>query len=269
MLTFESNFESGNLDRVGIVSANEYNLFLNFDTNTKGYALWFYFAVSNTEEGRTVRFNILNCTKSAGGSKTCFEPFMLSQHDFETNGADWAAEGRDIVYARNGITRDNSGTVGDEGTFYTLGFSYTFRHAKDTVHFAYVRPYTVSMHRGVLREIGEEVKAQGRKVVVLEEEELCRRLRGVGGELAKKPQSKVDPVRNKEQKANTILTVEKNATLHEKSERRHKAKPSGEHSVWHSAEFQVETDSFTYRQETLCRVLSGLPVEAITVTAHK
>ena len=36
-LLFDSNFESGNLERAEYVKQTEYNLYLNVDTNTKGH----------------------------------------------------------------------------------------------------------------------------------------------------------------------------------------------------------------------------------------
>lgn len=59
-LVFESRFESGNLDLAVKVSDTEYNLLLQNDSLTNGNTLWFYFKVSNTRKGKTVKFNILN-----------------------------------------------------------------------------------------------------------------------------------------------------------------------------------------------------------------
>ncbi len=42
-VTFDSNFESGNLDAAIEVSPNEYDLFIRVDTNSKGHNNWFYF----------------------------------------------------------------------------------------------------------------------------------------------------------------------------------------------------------------------------------
>lgn len=47
LLQFDSNFESGNLDSVYLVSEVEYNLLCKVDTNTKGNTYWFYFKVLN------------------------------------------------------------------------------------------------------------------------------------------------------------------------------------------------------------------------------
>jgi hypothetical protein len=76
-LTFDSDFESGNLHMATQVSDATYDLFLRADMHTAGHTQWFYFSVSNThppalvrlaEQGVQVppvrvRFNIVNLTK--------------------------------------------------------------------------------------------------------------------------------------------------------------------------------------------------------------
>lgn len=70
ILSFESNFECGNLDSAYVMNENEYNLLMKVDTNTKGSSFWFYFQVSGlwklpkSKKGRTIKFNILNFSKS-------------------------------------------------------------------------------------------------------------------------------------------------------------------------------------------------------------
>lgn len=41
----------------------EYDLLLKYDYNTKANTQWYYFSVSNTREGKTYRFNIVNMMK--------------------------------------------------------------------------------------------------------------------------------------------------------------------------------------------------------------
>ena len=62
-LIFESRFESGNLAAALKVSEKDYHLALQYDVNTSGNTQWFFFRVSNTKAGRTVRFNLLNLCK--------------------------------------------------------------------------------------------------------------------------------------------------------------------------------------------------------------
>lgn len=59
-LVFESRFECGNLSLVSKVTDSEYNLLLQNDINTNGYSQWFFFKVSNTFQGKQVKFKILN-----------------------------------------------------------------------------------------------------------------------------------------------------------------------------------------------------------------
>jgi hypothetical protein len=46
VLSFDSSFESGNLDRVVMVGSHEYDLFMRQDTNSRRHHQWFYFKVS-------------------------------------------------------------------------------------------------------------------------------------------------------------------------------------------------------------------------------
>lgn len=62
-LTFDADFESGNLGRVVHGGNNEYDLFIRVDTCNQKYRLWFYFAVSNCYAGQTVIFHIVNFSK--------------------------------------------------------------------------------------------------------------------------------------------------------------------------------------------------------------
>ena len=44
-LTFDSSFESGNLDMVIRTKQFQYDLYMRVDTNTRGHHQWFYFSV--------------------------------------------------------------------------------------------------------------------------------------------------------------------------------------------------------------------------------
>ena len=59
-ITFDSNFESGNLYCVLKLSNTHYLLFLQYDPNSIGHTQWFYFQATNTVKGFTVHFEILN-----------------------------------------------------------------------------------------------------------------------------------------------------------------------------------------------------------------
>lgn len=66
---FDSNFESGNLDFVGKVSENEYDMIMRLDSNSRSHQQWFYFSIDckdvrrRSTKGETIKINILNFTK--------------------------------------------------------------------------------------------------------------------------------------------------------------------------------------------------------------
>jgi hypothetical protein len=64
VVRFESRFENANLKKAIKVSDTEYNLWLNFDFNTKGHTQWFYFKIiTMLPAGTTIQFRILNLMK--------------------------------------------------------------------------------------------------------------------------------------------------------------------------------------------------------------
>eukprot|EP00347_Sterkiella_histriomuscorum_P022485 403338316 len=63
VLLFDSTFECGNLLQAEITNPNEYQLYMQVDTNTRGHQQWFYFKVKNTKPDRTYLFKIMNFTK--------------------------------------------------------------------------------------------------------------------------------------------------------------------------------------------------------------
>jgi hypothetical protein len=66
---FDSNFESGNLDFVGKVADNEYDMLMRLDSNSRSHQQWFYFSIDckdirrRSTKGETIKINILNFTK--------------------------------------------------------------------------------------------------------------------------------------------------------------------------------------------------------------
>ena len=64
VLSFDQNFECGNLDSAYIHNTEEYNLLMKVDCNTKGNTYWFYFKVQNFRVGVRYTFNIFNFTRT-------------------------------------------------------------------------------------------------------------------------------------------------------------------------------------------------------------
>ena len=141
-LKFDSRFESGNLHKAIKISENEYDLILNYDTETKGHTQWYYFSVKNYKPGHTVKFNITNLMKFESLYNDGMKPAVFSSCKSLVYGLDWHRDSTDISYYQNTILRDLVLPCMEGKYFYTLSFTYTFQFALDTVSFAYCEPYT-------------------------------------------------------------------------------------------------------------------------------
>lgn len=145
ILIFDSKFESGNLHKAVKVSENEYNLWMDFDTETKGYTQWYYFSVKNYKAGHRVRFNLVNLMKYESLYNAGMKPLVYSTFRFENEGVDWHREGSAVSYYQNSIKRELFLPNSKQSRFfYTLSFTYTFLSTNDKVFFAHCYPYTYS-----------------------------------------------------------------------------------------------------------------------------
>lgn len=165
-LTFDSDFESGNLYRAVQVGENCYDLVLRADVHTQGHTQWFYFAVSNThpqellnihnEGGHIppvrVKFTIINFTKPDSLFNLGMRPVIYSAKQAADRGIGWIRAGSDIAYYANSYIRSNTAGEG-VGTYYSLTFSLEFHHPNDTVLIAYSYPYTMNDYKMHLEDI--------------------------------------------------------------------------------------------------------------------
>ena len=165
-LTFDSDFESGNLLRAVQKGDANYDLFLRSDLHTPGHTQWFYFAVANThppelvklsEQGVDVppvrvRFNIVNFTKPDSLFNMGMRPVVYSVQDATQKSIGWVRAGSDISYYGNSFLRNNAAGEG-LAYYYTLSFTMEFHNPTDTMLIAYSYPYTMSDYRSHISEI--------------------------------------------------------------------------------------------------------------------
>ncbi|CAG9321330.1 unnamed protein product [Blepharisma stoltei] len=144
---FDSEFESGNLDKVVKVKNNEFNLFLTADTNTKGHTQWFYFSVKNIHKEQTITLDIMNFTKNGSLFNRGMRPVAFSVKQYQKHRQGWNRAGFDVRYMKNSLIRDINGKISH---YYTLSFKYKFIYDNDTVYFAYSEPYTYTRLRTFL-----------------------------------------------------------------------------------------------------------------------
>eukprot|EP00644_Phytophthora_capsici_P004248 jgi/Phyca11/109822/e_gw1.17.720.1 len=167
-LTFDSNFESGNLERAIRIGTYEYDLVLKHDFNSPGHMQWFYFAVSNIQTsprgGQKYRFNIVNLCKPNSLFNQGLQPVVYSVRDARQQGKGWVRSGTDIYYFANSYVRPPRNSTAFPGvaptdmtpvvppaaptmTYYTLTFTLEFWNAEDTYLIAHSYPYTLTMHQ--------------------------------------------------------------------------------------------------------------------------
>lgn len=254
ILVFDSNFESGNLDRVSIVSLNEYNLFLSPDTNTKGHSQWFYFAVTNTLKGRTVTFNVLNCAKPSKLFRTGMTPLVFSELEYEERGTKWSGDVESVEYYRNDIERS-----GKAKFYHSLRFSHTFKHSGDKVYFAYTRPYTLGMCLSALQRVKKRLIENAGEYEVLEKYALHQKVKQfIGTEERKKTaEEQAKQKAKKTDAAFTEVMLELQKEFYE---------TELTYNWMNSEDFKVESQGILYKQETLCKSFCGIPIVLLTVT---
>ncbi|RLN65644.1 hypothetical protein BBJ28_00001811 [Nothophytophthora sp. Chile5] len=200
-LTFDSCFESGNLERAIQIGEYEYDLILRRDFNSSGHMQWFYFAVSNIQpakesisypqRGQKWRFNIVNLCKPSSLFNHGLQPVVYSVKDAHENQRGWLRSGTDIYYFANPFVRAprSAGSSSDAlptdavpvpanlvGTYYTLTFTLEFRNTDDTYLIAHSYPYTLTMHQLHLSSI---LHRSGRDMhQILRRSSLCTTLSG-------------------------------------------------------------------------------------------
>lgn len=160
-ITFDSEFESGNLQCAIQRGEKVYDLCLRPDLHTPGHTQWFYFSVSNIhppsviERARCglpvnpfvqVQFNIINFTKSDSSFSGGMKPVVYSMLDASSKGIGWIRQGSYIEYGPNQYQRLNDAGEGTD-CYYTLTFTIEFHNINDTFLIAYSYPYTYSDHK--------------------------------------------------------------------------------------------------------------------------
>jgi hypothetical protein len=162
-LSFDSDFECGNLFQAESVvrkgaplgAPEEYDLFLRMDPSSNAVlyspcAQWFFFRIENTKK-RSYQFNIHFLSNEKIAYQDGKRPMMISEADF--NGMDkegWKPCGADIIfeesYQRPLMYKCREEYPVLEGptrpSLYKLSFTFTCKHPKDTLYFAYDIPYT-------------------------------------------------------------------------------------------------------------------------------
>lgn len=132
-LTFDSDFESGNLDLVIEISPTEYDLYMRSDSNLKGDSHWFYFTLLS-EKDCIIKLNICNFSKSKCLYERGMRPYIKKGEQ------EWIQSGENIKFEIKPIRYD---TFQSLRKFYRLSFEIRIKK-NELTSFAYSIPYTYS-----------------------------------------------------------------------------------------------------------------------------
>ena len=174
-LSFDSDFESGNLYRAIRVGPYEYDLILRADLHTSGYMQWFNFAFSNViTRSIAYRFNIINLCKPDSLFNQGLQPVLYSMRHAAEKKRGWIRVGDNVCYYPNPFRRPDGENL--NSMYYSLSFSCTFPEAQmdDTYFLAHSYPYTVSDHRRHISSILKRPRVSNK----LRRRVLCRSLAG-------------------------------------------------------------------------------------------
>ena len=143
-LIFESRFESGNLlCAFKTEDENNYQLYLQNDTNTTGYIQWFFFRVSNTKKGNKANFTIINMLRSRCVYKKGLKIMTYSKMQSQKENIGWHRDCENIMYYTNNLYTYNENSK-KKRSLNSLTFEYEFKYDNDTVYFANCLPYFYS-----------------------------------------------------------------------------------------------------------------------------
>jgi len=168
ILWFDSNFECANLERAIMISEDEYELYVNSDTNAPNTFQWFFFSVENTKAKQKVKFTVMNITRYAKFyAENEMKPVVFSETDYKkhikwnNNNIDNCKLSKVIDYnyqygARSIPLKPNTILQHESGSniqYYSLSFSYIFEYDNDKVYFAFSSPYSYTRLNRVLSRI--------------------------------------------------------------------------------------------------------------------
>jgi hypothetical protein len=80
------------------VGLNEYGLFLQVDSNTKGHLQWYNYKISRAKKGSKYRFHICNFQKSKSLYTRGMKPFVFSKQRHKQLWQGWEQCGENLKY---------------------------------------------------------------------------------------------------------------------------------------------------------------------------
>ena len=189
IINFESNFESGNLQLAYLINSqeeelnsiennnnsreiNNYQLFLQNDTNTNGHTQWFFFRITNGKKGQKIKLNIMNFQRKKTKYSQGLKIWYFTKRKKEEKKIGWHHTNENVEYNQNFLYNINKGR---RNYYYTLSFEYTFEYNNDEVYFANCIPFT---YTDIIRDLNYYTIKENEKYNFFERKILCSTLTG-------------------------------------------------------------------------------------------
>ena len=205
-LVFDSEFESGNCDKIyrvygrpnppicvnnGTIIHQEYDVHVRKDIYTTGSSQWYFFSADSStitarhmaEVGQsaltplTVRFNVVNMLKKDSLYNYGMAAAVYSAKQAAVaapKAVGWHHAGDFICYYKNGRFVSKKKKNSRRRSLYTATFTYTFQHPEDKVFFAYCFPYTYTRLQEFITRLEQDKGVQA----VMRRQKLCETLAG-------------------------------------------------------------------------------------------
>ena len=150
-LVFDSKFEGGNLDQVVMLGPHEYDLYMKPDTNTGSHMHWFYFSVTGFSSSQSIKFNIVNFSRSSPLFKVGMRPKAYSTEKvLKSESPGWEFIGENMTFGPSKLNKLLD--PGSKKQFFMLCFDFA-PSPNDKIWFATTTPYTFSRVWKVLKSI--------------------------------------------------------------------------------------------------------------------
>ena len=183
LVSFESNFESGNLQLAYYMNPlrdyteenndiDYYQLFLQNDTNTLGYSQWFFFRITNGKKGQKINLNIMNFLRKTTKYMRGLKVWYFSKKKKDEMNIGWHHIGGKVEYNPNFLYKF---IQGKRQNYYSLSFEYTFEFEDDEVYFANCLPY---MYSDLMNDLNEYSKKENDKYFFFDLKKLCSTILG-------------------------------------------------------------------------------------------
>lgn len=131
------------------------------DTNSKGNNQWFYFSVEKLVSGIDYTFNVVNFTKNDSLFNYGMAPAVYSELANKRNGTEWFRMGKDVVYKKGLIPKENS-----RRHYYQLSFKINWKYNNDKLYIAHSYPYPYAKLNAYLESVLNKNKEIVAKITI-------------------------------------------------------------------------------------------------------